>query len=180
MRVVTSWRAFLEEYRDEITAIDAINKGFGSGIVTTTRGTGKVACTVNEDNRTVGSNLNGQGSTVAGVPDGKQTKKMFFSQIVALGVNSFRGGFQIANTTATDTTCTYTFSNGDVLSNQPLKANSSNSVFAEAVLTNNKTNFNGSVRVECGEAIVGIYNLTVQGPAAAGDPFATNSGINQQ
>jgi len=162
------------------TAIDAINKGFGSGIVTTTSGTGKVACTVNEDNRTVGSNLNGQGSTVAGVPDGKQTKKMFFSQIVALGVNSFRGGFQIANTTATDTTCTYTFSNGDVLSNQSLKANSSNSVFAEAVLTNNKTNFNGSVRVECGEAIVGIYNLTVQGPAAAGDPFATNSGINQQ
>jgi type V secretory pathway adhesin AidA len=95
---------------------------------------------------------------------------VFFPQIVALGANSFRGGFQIANTTATATTCTYTFSNGDVVNNVPLAANGSNSVFAESALTNNKTNFNGSVRVQCGQPIVGIYNLSIIGGAAAGDP----------
>lgn len=161
-------------------ALDAIPRGFGSAIVTATGG--QIACTVNEDNRTGGGtqpNLIGQGATYGGVPDGQQTTKMFFPQIVALGVNSFRGGFQIANTTNQATTCTYSFSNGDVVSNVPLAANGSNSVFAEAVLTNNKTNFNGSVVVECGQPIVGIYNLSIIGPAAAGDPYASNNGINQ-
>lgn len=157
-------------------AIDAIGKGFGSAVVTSSGGL--IACTVNEDNRSP-SALNGQGSTYGGVPDGQQSTKMNFPQIVALGTSSFRGGFQIANTTASDTTCTYTFSNGDVVSNAPLAANGSNSVFAEAVLTNNKTNFNGSVIAECGQPIVGIYNLSVIGATASGDPFSTNNGINQ-
>jgi hypothetical protein len=137
---------------------------------------------VNEDNRTGGGvqpALIGQGATYSGVPDGQQSVRMFFPQIVALGQNSFRGGFQIANTTNQATTCTYTFSNGDVISNVPLAANGSNSVFAETVLINNKTNFNGSVLVECGQPIVGIYNLSIIGPAAAGDPYASNNGINR-
>lgn len=154
-------------------AIDAINRGFGSAIVTAN---GPIACTANEDNRTT---FNGQGSTYGGVPDGRQSTTMSFPQIVALGSNSFRGGFQIANTTGTATTCTYTFSNGDVLANQALAANGSNSIFAESVLTNNKSNFNGSVTVECGQPIVGIYNLSIIGEAASGDPFSTNNGINQ-
>ena len=161
-------------------ALDGIQRGFGSAVVTSTGG--KIACTVNEDNRTGGGtqlNLIGQGATYGGVPDGEQSTKMFFPQIVALGDNSFRGGFQIANTTGTATTCTYTFSNGDVVSNKPLAANASNSEFAQNLLTNNKTNFNGSVVVQCGQPVVGIYNLSIIGAAAAGDPYASNNGINQ-
>ena len=163
-------------------ALDAITRGFGSATVTATGGT--IACTVNEDNRTGGGNPNlqnliGQGATYGGVPDGEQSNSMFFPQVVALGANSFRGGFQIANTTGNATTCTYTFSNGDVVNNAPLAANGSNSVFAESVLTNNKTSFNGSVKVQCGQPVVGIYNLSIIGGAAAGDPYASNNGINQ-
>lgn len=152
--------------------LDAINRFYGS--VTFTATGGNIACTFNEDNRTTYAGL---GSTYGGIPDGQQSNKMFFSQIVALGASSYRGGFQIANTTGTATTCTYTFSNGDVVSNAALAANGSNSVFAESVLTNNKTNFNGSVIVECLQPIVGIYNLAAT--TIAGDSFATNNGINQ-
>jgi hypothetical protein len=161
-------------------ALDAIQRGYGSAVVTSTGG--KIACTVNEDNRTGGGtqpNLIGQGATYGGVPDGGQSTKIFFPQIVALGANSFRGGFQIANTTGTATTCTYTYSNGDIVNNAPLAANGSNSIFAESNLTNNKTNFNGSVVVQCGQPVVGIYNLSIIGGAAAGDPYASNNGINQ-
>ncbi|RMF28437.1 MAG: hypothetical protein D6759_15835, partial [Chloroflexi bacterium] len=76
-------------------------------------------------------------------------------------------------TTATDTTCTYTFSDGTTVNNVALAGNGSNSVFAP----NYVSNFNGSVTVTCGQPIVGIYNLTIFG--GAGDPFATNNGVNQ-
>ena len=169
-----SWLGYLGNATG--TALDNVVQGYGNAIVTSTGG--KIACTANEDNRTFG-NLVGQGSTYSGVPDGKQSNNMFFPQIVALGADSFQGGFQIANTTNTATTCKYSFSNGDVIQNESLAASGSNSVFAPSKLINNKTNFNGSVKVECGQPIVGIYNLTVQGAAASGDPFATNNGINQ-
>jgi hypothetical protein len=175
-----SWGGYLGS-NNTGTAVDNIVKGTGSAVVTSTGGL--VACTANEDNRSAlngpDASLNGQGSTYGGVPDGEQSNIMEFPQIVSLGDNSYRGGFQIANTTGTDTTCTYTFSNGDVVSNQSLAANSSNSLFAPNLLTNNTTTFNGSVRVECGQPIVGIYNLSIIGPAASGDPFATNNGINK-
>ena len=167
-------------YVGDITgAIGGITRGFGSATVTSTGGL--IACTLNEDVRTSPTAaLVGQGSTYAGVPDGDQSTKMSFSQIVALGEASYRGGMQYANTTATATTCTHTYSNGDVKSNVPLAANGSNSIFAQDDLTNNKTNFNGSVEVECGQPIVGIYNLSIIGGAASGDPFATNNGTNKQ
>jgi hypothetical protein len=158
--------------------LDAINRGFGSATVTSTGG--QVACTVNEDNRT---NYPGQGSTYGGIPDGQQSATMFFPQIVALGDNSFRGGFQIANTTDQATTCTYSYSNGNVVNGVALAANGSNSVFAQNSLTSDQTTFNGSATVTCGQPIVGIYNLTIRNDANpavhAGDPFATNNGINQ-
>jgi hypothetical protein len=152
--------------------LDAIAKGYGSVVIESTAS--DVACIFNEDNRTTYAGL---GSTYSGIPDGDQSVTMFFSQIVALGASSYRGGFQIANTTATATTCGYTFSNGDVISSVPLAANGSNSEFAESVLINNKTSFNGSVVVTCGQPIVGIYNLAAT--TIAGDSFATNNGINQ-
>ena len=179
VQVGQSWLGYFGSATGD-AGLDAITRGFGSAVVTATGG--QIACTVNEDNRTGGGtqlNLIGQGATYGGVPDGEQSANMFFPQIVALGANSFRGGFQIANTTATATTCTYTFSNGDVVNNVPLASSGSNSVFAESVLTNNKTSFNGSVKVQCGQPIVGIYNLSIIGAAAAGDPYASNNGINQ-
>lgn len=151
-------------------SVDSVVKGYGSAVVTSTAS--EIACSVNEDNRV---NFAGLGSTYSGVPDGKQTVSMSFPQITALGANSYRGGFQIANTTATSATCTYTFSNGEVVSNQALAGNGSISVFAENVLVN-KTTFNGSVIVTCTQPIVGIYNLA--SPTQSGDTFATNNGIN--
>jgi hypothetical protein len=146
---------------------------------------GEVACTINEDVRTSpNAALVGQGTTYSGVPDGQQSTEMFFPQIVALGASSFRGGFQIANTTDQATTCTYVFKNSigtqatHTVPDQPLAANGSNSVFAESILPGDQTTFNGSATVTCGQPIVGIYNLSIQGAAASGDPFAQNNGIN--
>ena len=154
--------------------LDGIVKGKGNAVVEATGG--KIACTFNEDNRTT---FAGQGSTYGGIPDGQQSYSIFFPQVVALGTDSFRGGFQYANTTNIDTVCTHTYSNGNIKLNVALKANDSRSIFAESDLTNNKTSFNGSVLVECGQPVVGIYNLSIQGPAASGDPFATNNGVNR-
>ena len=154
-----------------VPSLDAISKGYGSVVI---ESTSPIACIFNEDNRTTFAGL---GSTYNGIPDGNQSTTMSFPQIVALGSSSYRGGFQIANTTATATTCTYTFSNGDVVSNMPLAASGSNSEYAENILINDKTSFNGSVIVTCGQPIVGIYNLAAN--AIAGDSFATNNGINR-
>jgi hypothetical protein len=152
--------------------LDGIARGYGSIVITSSAS--NIACTINEDNRTTYAGL---GSTYSAVPDGKQSTKMFFPQIVALGASSYRGGFQIANTTATAATCTYTFSNGDVVTGQALLGDGSLSIYAENVLINNKTSFNGSAVVECTQPIVGIYNLAAL--TIPGDSFATNNGMNQ-
>jgi hypothetical protein len=154
------------------TALDGISKGFGAAVMTSTGG--DIVCIFNEDVRPPYANA-GQGSTYSGIPDGPGvTDTLFFAQIVALGTSSFQGGFQIANTTATATTCTYNYSDGTTITGQPLAANGSNSVFASNHVS---TGFNGSAVVTCGQPIVGIYNMTIFG--GAGDPFATNNGINQ-
>lgn len=175
---VSEGQSWLGYVGDISGAIGGINRGFGSAVVESQGGL--IACTVNEDVRTSpNAALIGQGSTYAGIPEGEETNIISFPQIVALGESSFRGGFQYANTTGNPTTCTHRYSNGDVKSNVSLDGNGSNSIFAETDLINNKTNFNGSVEVECGQPIVGIYNLSIIGPSASGDPFATNNGINK-
>lgn len=165
-----AWAAYLGNATG--TALDGVSRGYGSAVVTTTGGTGTVACTVNEDVRAPFANA-GQGSTYSGIPDGEQSNTMFFPQVVALGSGSFEGGFQIANTTGTAATCDYEFSDGTTVTGQALAANGSNSVFAP----NHVSSFNGSVTVNCDQPIVGIYNLTIFG--GDGDPFATNNGVNQ-
>ena len=159
------------------TVLDGVAKGVGSVVITAP--SSDIACTFNEDNRTTYAGL---GSTYGGVLEGEQSTTMFFAQIVDLGSASFQGGFQIANTTSTDATCTYTFTNAitgatDTVANQALAANGSNSVFASAVLTVDPGNFNGSALVTCDQPIVGIYNMAAF--STAGDSFATNNGINQ-
>ncbi len=180
-----SWLGYLGSTTG--TALDNVTKGFGSAIITSTGG--KIACTFNEDNRTTSgpnANLNGQGDTYAGVPDGKQTKTAFFPQIVSLGADSFRGGFQIQNTTGTAATCTYEFAAGtgvNPVQNVPLAANDSNSVFAESLLAQAGAagkKYNASMKVTCTQPIVGIYNLSVLNSTIDKlDPFAENNGINQ-
>jgi hypothetical protein len=157
-----AWFVYLGDH------LSGVNKGYGSVVMNATGG--DIVCIFNEDNRSMYA---GQGSTYSGIADGAQTDTMFFPQIVALGSSSFQGGFQIANTTGTATTCDYTFSDGTTVTGQSLAANGSNSVFAP----NHVSDFNGSLTVECGQPIVGIYNLTIFG--GAGDPFATNNGVNQ-
>jgi len=151
------------------TGLDDISKGYGSVVMTATGGT--IACIFNEDNRTMYA---GQGSTYSGIPDGAQSTTMFFPQIVALGSSSYQGGFQIANTTSTATTCDYLYSDGTSVSSQSLPANGSLSTFAPNQVS---ADFNGSVTVTCGQPIVGIYNMTIFG--GSGDPFATNNGVNR-
>ena len=74
VKVGQSWLGFLGSPTG--SSLDNIQKGFGSGVVTATGG--QIACTANEDNRT---NFPGLGSTYNGVPDGKQTNKIFLAQI---------------------------------------------------------------------------------------------------
>ncbi|MEM3433446.1 MAG: hypothetical protein QXP27_04675 [Candidatus Methanomethyliaceae archaeon] len=166
LNVGQAWAVYLGSTTG--TALDAVSKGYGSVVMESSGGS--IACIFNEDNRTTYA---GQGSTYSGIPDGSQTTTIFFPQIVALGSSSYQGGFQIANTTSTDTICTYAFSNGTTVNNVPLAGNGSNSVFAPTYVSS----FNGSVTVTCGQPIVGIYNLTIFG--GAGDPFATNNGVNK-
>jgi len=165
-----SWGPYLGSVLGNAT-LDGINAGVGGVVI---NATGPVACIFNEDNRTV---FAGWGSTYSGVAAGEESATMFFPQIVSLGASSYQGGFQFQNTTATATTCTYTFSNGDVVSGQALGANESKSVYAPNVLTTNPNSFNGSVIVTCGQPIVGIYNLAAR--TLTGDSFATNNGINR-
>jgi hypothetical protein len=168
LSVGQAWAVYLGDATG--TALDAITKGFGSAVMTSSGG--DIVCIFNEDNR---STYAGQGSTYSGIPDGPGvTNTLFLAQIVQLGAGSYQGGFQIANTTSNAGKCTYTYSDGTTVKDQPLAANGSNSVFASNHVSDG---FNGSAVVTCNRPVVGIYNLSVFG--GAGDPFATNNGINQ-
>lgn len=156
-----------------------VERGFGGAVVESTGG--QIACTVNEDNRNGGDvqpAFIGQGSTYNALRDGTQTNTVFFPQIVSLGVNSFRGGFQIVNTEGTSGSCQVTYSNGDV-DTISVPAFGVRSIFAQNSLSNYRTSFNGSAVVECDVDIVGIYNLSILGNNASGDPFATAEGTNR-
>lgn len=169
-------------------ALDAIGKGFGSVTVSASGGA-EIACTFNEDSRTAGSSFNGTGSTYNGLPSAAASTTVSFPQVVALGASSFRGGFQYANTTSNDTTCTHTYATTSgvlgTVSGVTLAGNGSNSIFAETEMKNAggalagaAESFNGSVTVTCDDPIVGIYNLAAL--PLGGDSFITNTGVNVQ
>jgi hypothetical protein len=169
-------------------ALDAISRGYGSVTISSDE---PVACTFNE-NATSGT-FQGNGSTYNGLPAANATTTLAVPQVVDLGASSYRGGFQYANTTGTATTCTHTYATKadgvlGTVPNIPLAANGSNSVFAatemaastDSDISGKAGAFNGSVTVECGQAIVGIYNLanTTVTANGAGDSFTTNTGVN--
>jgi len=122
----------------------------------------------------------GQGMTYNAFVDGSQTTTAFFPQIVAGAGGIFSGGFQVANTTGTATTCTATFNKQAGLTlDFPLAAYGSYSKFAPTV-PGIVQPYNGSVTVVCGQAIVGINNLAVVvGSGKVGDSLAGTNGLNR-
>jgi hypothetical protein len=144
---------------------------------------------VNEDNRGNAADNNGtpvpverisQGITYNGFLDGSQSTTSFFAQIVAGAGGIFSGGFQVANTTATDTTCTATFNaQAGLTYDFDLAGNASNSVYAPNV-PGIVQPYNGSVTLVCGQMIVGISNLAdVVGSGLVGDSFTSTNGLNR-
>ena len=176
-----SWAVYLGGTIGNAT-LDGISRYFGSAVLTST--SEEIVCIFNEDVRTPFP-LAGQGSTYNGFEDGSQSTTVFFSQIVDLGGTSYQGGFQVANTSTTAGTCTYSYTDSGganlTVTGNTIAANSSNSVFAPSVFTaqsfSEAGSFNGSAVVTCDVPVLGIYNLS--GFSFTGDPFITNSGINQ-
>ncbi len=173
----------------EIAAVDALpmSQRFGSAVITS--GGENIIAIVNEDNRGNAADNNGdpvaverisQGITYNAFLDGSQTTTAFFAQIVAGAGGIFSGGFQVVNTTATDTTCTATFNAQAGFSYDfELLGNASASVYAPLV-PGIVQPYNGSVTVVCGQAIVGISNLAdVVGSGLVGDSFTCTNGLNR-
>ena len=91
----------------------------------------------------------------------------------------YSGGFQFANTTNTATTCDVTFPSVPAADKigVALAGNASLSYFAPDVsgLTNG---FNSSVKVTCGQPIIGISNFSARLSTYVGDSYTTADGLN--
>ena len=172
----------------ELNPVDGIpmNQRYGNAIITSAGE--PIIATVNEDNRgnpadnngnPVPSERVGQGNTYNAFLDGTQTTTVFFPQVPAKAGGIFSGGFQVSNTTGTDTTCTATFNAIDVIYSGDLPANGSWSVYAENV-PGMVFPHNGSVTVVCGQAVVGISNLAAfPGSGRLGDSLTAGNGLNK-
>jgi hypothetical protein len=170
----------------ELAPVDALatSERNGSAIVEVTSGTGPIVAIVNEDNRggpVVAVERAGQGSTYNGVVDGTQSQSLFFPQVPKHAGVVWSGGFQIANTTATATTCdiSYVGAPGADQTGVVLVANGTISTFAPNV-AGLPNGFNAGVTAVCGEDVVGISNLAVNaGSGKFGDSLSTANGLNQ-
>ena len=174
-----------------LNPVDAlsITQRFGSAQVKVLDAGGSVIAIVNEDNRGNAADNNGtpvpverigQGASYNAIPDGSQTDNLFFVQIPRAAGGIYSGGFIVANTTATATTCTFTYAGvpAATQTNVPLAANGSISVYAPNVpnLTNG---FNASVTAVCGQPVVGLGNFSaVPGTGKYGDSLSEKSGLN--
>jgi len=174
----------------ELTAVDALPMGqrFGSAVITSDASQ-KIIAIVNEDNRGLAADNNGsavpverisQGNTYNAFPDGAQTDTIFFAQVTAGASAKFSGGFQVANTTSTPTTCTATFNKQAGLTYTfNLVAYGSASVYAPNV-PGIVSGYNGSVTVVCGQPVVGIANLSaILGTGLVGDSSTGTNGLNR-
>jgi hypothetical protein len=175
----------------ELAAVDALPVGqrTGNAVIQAAPG-GSIVAIVNEDNRgtcnsapgcgTIPTEQIGFSNTYTGFPDGAQTTTSFFTQVTRKAGSIFSGGFQLANTTGVATTCDITYS-GAAAANETgvaLAANGSLSRFAPNVASL-PDGFNSSVKVVCGQAVVGISNLSARSTGYYGDSFAAANGLNQ-
>ena len=127
--------------------------------------TPSIIAIVNEDNRGASAALpkaNGQGSSYNAMNDGTQTTTVNLAQVPRNVLGFISGGFQIANTTGSNATCTITYSGVPAAteSGVVLLANSSIIRFAPNV-ANLTDGFNASASVTCTQPIVGISNFQV-------------------
>lgn len=173
----------------ELLPVDSLGLGarFGSAVITSAQ---PIIAIVNEDNRGDAADNNGaavpverisQGTTYNAFLDGTQTPTIFFAQITK-AASVFSGGFQVANTEATDGACTATFNavSPAVEYDFDLPANGSASVYAPNVAVLTATMYNGSVTLVCDVDIVGISNMAAApGSGSLGDSFTQGNGLNR-
>lgn len=193
-------KAALALYSPNISAINAVDtlpmaKRSGSCKIITTDAagnpvSGEIVAIANEDNLGSSSDNNGspvpaeqvgQGISYNGFQLGTETNKVFIPQFVRFTSSRFNGGFVIANTTNTATTCNISY-NSDMDANEtnvPLAGNGVIIRYAPNV-ANLNNGYNASVTVTCGQPIFGMYNFSAApGTGGLGDSFITNNAINQ-
>ena len=174
----------------QLAPVDSLPMGqrFGSAVITSNAGEPIIAI-VNEDNRGDPADNNGsavpierisQGNTYNAFLNGAQTTTIFFAQVTAGAGGKFSGGFQVANTTGTATTCTATFNKQVGLTyNFSLAAAGSASIYAPNV-PGIVQPYNASVTVVCGQSVVGIANQAViLGTGLVGDSATGSNGLNR-
>lgn len=169
----------------ELSGVDSLpqSQRFGSAVIEVLSG-GPVVAIVNEDNRGgagVPAERAGQGSTYNAIPAGSETNTVFFAQIARNAGGVFSGGFQVANTTSTNGTCSISYAGASAADETgvSLPANGSIARYAPSV-ANLPDGFNGAVTVTCDVPIVGISNLAVNpGSGRYGDSFTQGNGLNQ-
>lgn len=175
----------------QLNPVDAmtVSARVGSAVVTAAAG-GSVIAIVNEDNRgtcngascpPIPTNQIGWGSTYEAFNNGVQKNSVTFPQLTShVGSQDYSGGFQVANTTGTATTCSITYSAAPAANetNVPLPANGSLFRFGPNIahLTNP---YNASARVSCGQPVIGIGNLGARNPSYFGSTMSTADGILQ-
>jgi len=181
--------ASLVLYLPDVTELDPVdsmhnNNRYASAVVEVITG-GPIVANVNVDNRGgtgVPVERVGQGNTYSAFPEGAATTTIYFPQVPDKAYsNTFSGGFQIANQTATATTCDIVY-NGDTDANETgvaLAANGSIKRFAPDV-PNLNDGYNDSVTVTCGQPVTGIMNFAVVvGSGLLGDSYTEGNGINK-
>ncbi len=97
-----------------------------------------------------------------------------------VGSEDYSGGFQIGNTTGTGGTCDITLPAAPAANQYgvALPANGSIGRYAPDV-PNLPNPYNGSVKVTCTQAVVGISNFSARNSSYYGDTLVTAPGINQ-
>ena len=174
-----------------LAPVDALPVGQRTGsIVLQAAAGGSIVAIVNEDNRgtcnaapgcgTIPPTQIGFSGSYNAMPDSAKTSTVFFIQVPRKAGGFISGGFQFANTTGTATTCDVTFPSAPA-ANQTgvaLAGNASLSYFAPNVL-NLPDGFNSSVKVTCGQPIVGISNFSARSTTYWGDSFVVANGLNQ-
>ncbi len=184
-----SWALYIPNV-SQLNGVDALpmNTRYGGATVTGPGGSSLVAI-VNEDNRgdtstsdgqPIPTERQGQGDTYNGVGLSDATTNEFFPQVTNNAGGIFSGGFNIANTTNTPTTCTITYgTSGIVENNVPLGAFGSIARYLPNV-AGLPNPYNAGVSAHCGQNVVGIANLAVKlGSGKYGDSFTQSTGINQ-
>jgi len=175
----------------ELSPVDAlpVSQRSGNAVVQAASG-GIIVAIVNEDNRgtcnaascpSIPANQIGWGSTYEAFMDGTQRNTIFFTQLTRrVGTQQYSGGFQVANTTNTATTCNIEYSAAPAANETgvPLAANGSFQRFGPNI-SNLPDGYNASVKVTCGQPIVGIINLAARNEAYYGDSMITVNGILQ-